>query len=421
MTSLFLEPFSGISGDMLNGLLVDLGGDVTLLRSELEKLGIDGFHLHVDHIAKSAIWGTDFDVHLHHVEKDTGIEGDFDHKHHHDHEHGHSHADAPARSYADIHDLIAASQLSPFVKEKSLAVFLDIAKAEAAVHNMPVEQIHFHEIGAIDSIVDIVSFFILVESLGIDTVYSTPLTEGSGTISVAHGEMPVPVPAVIQLRKGITIPITQDFTVKTELITPTGLALLKALDPIFEPIPSHFAIQSVGYGFGKRDTGKFNALRGSLLKEDASHSTTNVHHTDDYIVEITTTIDDQTPEYMADNLNRFLDAGALDVYYRSIVMKKNRPGFELTLLIQNTQLEDFSTLLFKETSTIGFRYQQIDRKVMQRRFEHIDTEFGTVTVKINQYGSITKKTLEYEDCQRIAKKMQLPIQEVYNQLQKYIY
>ena len=415
MTSLFLEPFSGISGDMLNGLLVDLGGDVTLLRSELEKLGIDGFHLHVDHIAKSAIWGTDFDVHLHHVEKDTGIEGDFDHKHHHDHEHGHSHADA--RSYADIHDLIAASQLSPFVKEKSLAVFLDIAKAEAAVHNMPVEQIHFHEIGAIDSIVDIVSFFILVESLGIDTVYSTPLTEGSGTISVAHGEMPVPVPAVIQLRKGITIPITQDFTVKTELITPTGLALLKALDPIFEPIPS----QSVGYGFGKRDTGKFNALRGSLLKEDASHSTTNVHHTDDYIVEITTTIDDQTPEQLAYILNRFLDAGALDVYYRSIVMKKNRPGFELTLLIQNTQLEDFSTLLFKETSTIGFRYQQIDRKVMQRRFEQIDTEFGTVTVKINQYGSITKKTLEYEDCQRIAKKMQLPIQEVYNQLQKYIY
>ena len=423
MTSLFLEPFSGISGDMLNGLLVDLGADVELLHTELEKLGVDGFHLHVHRVAKSAIWGTDFDVHLHHGEKDTGIEGDFDHdhdhEHHHDHEHGHSHADA--RSYADIHELIVASQLSPFVKEKSLAVFLDIAKAEAAVHNMPVEQIHFHEIGAIDSIVDIVSFFILVESLGIDTVYSTPLTEGSGTISVAHGEMPVPVPAVMQLRKGTTIPITQDFTVKTELITPTGLALLKAMDPIFEPIPSHFTIQSVGYGFGKRDTGKFNALRGSLLKEDSSHSTTIVHHTDDRIVEITTTIDDQTPEQLAYILNRFLDAGALDVYYRSIVMKKNRPGFELTLLIQNSQLEDFSTLLFKETSTIGFRYQQVDRKVMQRRFEQIDTEFGTVTVKINQYGSITKKTLEYEDCQRIAKEMQLPIQEVYHQLQKYIY
>ena len=155
--------------------------------------------------------------------------------------------------------------------------------------------------------------------------------------------------------------------------------------------------------------------------EDSSHSTTIVHHTDDRIVEITTTIDDQTPEQLAYILNRFLDAGALDIYYRSIVMKKNRPGFELTLLIQTSQLEDFSTLLFKETSTIGFRYQQIDRKVMQRRFEQIDTEFGTVTVKINQYGSITKKTLEYEDCQRIAKKMQLPIQEVYNQLQKYIY
>ena len=317
--------------------------------------------------------------------------------------------------------MIAASQLSPFVKEKSLEVFLDIAKAEAAVHNMPVEQIHFHEIGAIDSIVDIVSFFILVESLGIDTVYSTPLTEGSGTISVAHGEMPVPVPAVMQLRKGTTIPITQDFTVKTELITPTGLALLKALSPIFEPIPSHLSIESVGYGFGKRETGKFNALRGSLLKEDTSHSTTVVHRTEDQIVEITTTIDDQTPEQLGYIIHRFLDAGALDVYYRSVVMKKNRPGFELILLIQGSQLEDFSTLLFKETSTIGFRYQQVDRKVMQRRFEQIDTEFGTVTVKINQYGSITKKTLEYEDCQRIATEMQLSIQEVYHQLQKYIY
>ncbi|QWL83800.1 LarC1 [Streptococcus sp. ZB199] len=166
--------------------------------------------------------------------------------------------------------------------------------------------------------------------------------------------MPVPVPAVMQLRKETTIPITQDFTVKTELITPTGLALLKAMDPIFEPIPSHFAIQSVGYGFGKRDTGKFNALRGSLLMEDSSHSTTIVHHTDDRIVEITTTIDDQTPEQLAYILNRFLDAGALDIYYRSIVMKKNRPGFELTLLIQTSQLEDFQPSCSKKPVPLVF-------------------------------------------------------------------
>ena len=152
------------------------------------------------------------------------------------------------------------------------------------------------------------------------------------------------------------------------------------MDPIFEPIHPTLPSKRVGYGFGKRDTGKFKCLRGSLLMEDSSHSTTIVHHTDDRIVEITTTIDDQTPEQLAYILNRILDAGALDIYYRSIVMKKNRPGLSNTF-DQTSQLEDFSTLLFKETSTIGFRYQQVDRKVMQRRFEQIDTEFGTVTVK----------------------------------------
>ena len=156
------------------------------------------------------------------------------------------------------------------------------------------------------------------------------------------------------------------------------------------------------------------------MKEDTSHSTTVVHRTEDQIIEITTTIDDQTPEQLGYIIHRFLDAGALDVYYRSVVMKKNRPGFELILLIQGSQLEDFSALLFKETSTIGFRYQQVDRKVMQRRFEQIDTEFGPVTVKLTS-TDLPLKTLEYEDCQRIATEMQLPIQEVYHQLQKYIY
>ena len=241
MSTLYLEPFSGLSGDMLNALLLDLGADRKHLEEALKTISLDGYHLHVDRIAKSSIWGTDFDVHMEHGEKDHGIAGDFDHHHHehdhdhhehehHHHEHAHSHTHAEhthdhdhhhenehthdghshehthshhhhhgeVRGLKEIETIILSSGVSDFVKEKVLEVFRDIAQAEANVHQMPVEEIHFHEVGATDSIIDIMSFFILWETLDIDAVYSTAVTEGSGTITVAHGVMPVPVPVVMQ-------------------------------------------------------------------------------------------------------------------------------------------------------------------------------------------------------------------------------
>ena len=469
MSTLYLEPFSGLSGDMLNALLLDLGADRKHLEEALKTISLDGYHLHVDRIAKSSIWGTDFDVHMEHGEKDHGIAGDFDH-HHHDHEHGHEHEHTHAHShtheehthahthshehtheqhdhdhhhheYEHTHDghshehthshhhhhgevrglkeietIILSSGVSDFVKEKSLEVFRDIAQAEANVHQMPVEEIHFHEVGATDSIIDIMSFFILWETLDIDAVYSTAVTEGSGTITVAHGVMPVPVPAVMQLRLQTAIPFSQDFDIHTELVTPTGLALFKAIRPVFAQ-PSNLTATKVGYGFGKRDTGKFNALRGILLeKSSLSHQV--VTSNNDEIIQIDTTIDDQSGEELGYIMSLLLEEGALDVHYTPVYTKKNRPATHLTLLIQEGDLERFTAILFEQTSTIGFRYQNVQRKVMTRTFETQQTSLGEVKVKKNQYGTITKSTLEYEDCARIAKETGLSIQAVYQQLTK---
>ena len=471
MSTLFLEPFSGLSGDMLNALLLDLGADRKHLEKALKTISLDGYHLHVDRIAKSSIWGTDFDVHMEHGEKDHGIAGDLDHhhhdhdhhhehehEHHHHHEHAHSHAHeehthshehthehshshdhhhehehthnghshehthshhhhhGEVRGLKEIETIILSSGTSDFVKEKSLEVFRDIAHAEANVHQMPVEEIHFHEVGATDSIIDIMSFFILWETLDIDAVYSTAVTEGSGTITVAHGVMPVPVPAVMQLRLGTIIPFSQDFDIHTELVTPTGLALFKAIHPVFAQ-PSNLTATKVGYGFGKRDTGKFNALRGTLL-EKTTHSHQVVTSNNDEIIQIDTTIDDQSGEELGYIMSLLLEEGALDVHYTSVYTKKNRPATHLTLLIQEGDLERFTAILFEQTSTIGFRYQNVQRKVMTRTFETKQTSLGTVKVKKNQYGTVTKSTLEYEDCARIAKEIGLSIQAVYQQLTK---
>ena len=461
MSTLFLEPFSGLSGDMLNALLLDLGADRKHLEEALKTISLDGYHLHVDRIAKSSIWGTDFDVHMEHGEKDHGIAGDFDHHHHehdhdhHEHEHTHEHAHShtheehthahthmhehshdhhhehdhthehthshhhhhgEVRGLKEIETIILSSGVSDFVKEKSLEVFRDIAQAEANVHQMPVEEIHFHEVGATDSIIDIMSFFILWETLDIDAVYSTAVTEGSGTITVAHGVMPVPVPAVMQLRLGTSIPFSQDFDIHTELVTPTGLALFKAICPVFAQ-PSNLTATKVGYGFGKRDTGKFNALRGTLL-EKTTHSHQVVTSHNDAIIQIDTTIDDQSGEELGYIMSLLLEEGALDVHYTPVYTKKNRPATHLTLLIQERDLERFTAILFEQTSTIGFRYQNVQRKVMSRTFETQQTSLGAVKVKKNQYGTFTKSTLEYEDCARIAKETGLSIQAVYQQLTK---
>lgn len=418
MKTLYLEPFSGLSGDMLNGLLIDLGGNVDELKKELAKIPVDGYHLHVQRIAKSSIYGIDFDVHLAHGTKDHGIPDDFAESTHHEHHpHGHGHNHEHARNLKDILGIIDQSSLSEIVKEHSRNVFLDIAQAEAAVHNKSIEEIHFHEVGAIDSIVDVISFFILWEQLQITQVYSSPITEGSGTIEVAHGMMPVPVPAVMQLRKGTELVIQQDFEIQTELVTPTGLAIFKELQPIFSQ-PDVQQIEQVGYGFGKRETGKFNALRGSLMTQE--HSKREVHQTQDQIMKIEANIDDQTPEQLGYVMKYLLTKGALDVFYLPVHMKKNRSGILLTLLCAPEQKDFFTKALLQQTTTIGVRYTPMARSIMQRTFITKETPYGEIQIKHNRYEEIEKNTLEFQECQRIAEENDLPIYQVYQNLEKYL-
>ncbi|MGK0551882.1 nickel pincer cofactor biosynthesis protein LarC [Enterococcus faecalis] len=412
MKALFLEPFSGLSGDMLNGLLLDLGGDLAKLLKELKKLPVAGFSIEAKQIAKNSIYGTDFDVLLDHGQKDFGIKESLPTQHkdkpHHDHHH------ESARNLKDIFHLIEQSKLSDFVKHHSKNVFLDIAKAEAAVHQQPIEAIHFHEVGALDSIIDIIGFFILWEQLEVDQVYSTPITDGSGTITIAHGVMPVPVPAVMELRKESNLLIHQDFEVKTELVTPTGLAIFKEIEPLFVT-PERMLIEKTGYGFGKKETGKFNALRGSLMTEAACKKEMSENY--DQVLKIETNIDDQTPEQLGYVMKLLLDHGALDVFYTPIQMKKNRSAILLTLLTTNEQKEFFTELLFKHTSTIGVRFQVMERSIMERDFKILKTPYGIVHIKNNTYHGITKETIEYQDCERIAKEYHLAIAEVYQIIQ----
>ncbi|MCS8602853.1 LarC family nickel insertion protein [Lactiplantibacillus pentosus] len=298
MQTLYLDAFSGISGDMFLGALLDLGLDFEQLKTELAKLHVHGYELTCHREAQSSIYGTSFDVqvaggkdhgfveqhheHGHHHEHEHECEHkrecDHDHKHDHDHvheyehthEHDHAaghHHDHEARHLADIEQLIDTSDLSDTVKHHAKAIFMEIAQAEAAVHHMPLAEVHFHEVGALDSIVDIVGCCVGLELMQIDTILSSPLSDGSGFINVAHGQMPVPVPAVMQMRVGSAIPIQQRLDVHTELITPTGMGIVKTLVQDFGPLPERAVATKVGYGFGKRDTGGFNALRAVLFEK----------------------------------------------------------------------------------------------------------------------------------------------------------
>jgi len=273
MRTLYLDAFSGISGDMFLGAMLDLGLDFTALKTELAKLHVSGYELTCDREAKSSIYGTSFDVqvaggkdhgfveHHHHAEAAAA-------EHQHDHqttEHHHHHHDA--RHLAEINTLIDNSALSTTVKTRAKAIFMEIAQAEATVHNLPLAEVHFHEVGALDSIVDIVGCCVALELMQIDTILSSPLTDGSGFIEVAHGQMPVPVPAVMQMRVGSAIPIHQRLDRHTELITPTGMGLVKTLVHEFGPLPTDANPTKIGYGFGKRETGGFNALRAVLFEK----------------------------------------------------------------------------------------------------------------------------------------------------------
>lgn len=426
MKVLYFDCFSGISGDMVLGALMDLGIDEQNFKRELAKLNLSGYDLVIQKKVKNSITVTDVEVilkqyedhqhehcqyeehlesHGHNHNHDHDHSHENDHSHDHSHEHNHSH-DHNERNLKDIEMLIDASDLKSNVKKFSKKVFREIAKAEAKVHNKNIDEVHFHEVGAVDSIVDIVGAAICLDMLEIDKVYSSPLHDGTGFIECKHGKLPVPVPAVLEMLVGGNIPyITED--INTELITPTGIGIIKCLADGFGNMPA-IMVNKVGYGSGKRDTGRLNALRCIMGTMDETNNTK------DEILVLETNVDDMSAEMLGFVMDKLFELGALDVFYTPVYMKKSRPAVLLTVLCEKDCEQIIVDAILKETSTLGIRKTVSRRYKMEREIVKINTEFGEIRAKVSSIGDFKKFAPEYEDCRKIAISRDIPLWKVYN-------
>ncbi|MGA2853145.1 MAG: nickel pincer cofactor biosynthesis protein LarC [Verrucomicrobiota bacterium] len=415
MKILYLDLFSGIAGDMFIAALLDLGVDAHRLERELKKLKLDGYHLHISRGQKSAIAGVKFDVHLaqqHHHE----------HEHPHGHHHDHGHDDQ--RDFSEIKRLISRSKLSAWVKQKSTAVFQRIAEAEGKIHGMPPNEVHFHEVGAVDSIVDIVGAAIALELLGMPRVFASPVVEGTGWIRCAHGRFPVPAPATLAILGARGIGITQ-CDEPHELVTPTGAALLAEFVESFGAMENLVA-EKIGFGLGARDNKtRPNVLRAVLGTQSTVHSpqskagiapqpSTNLDWETDRIAVLETNLDDCTGEILGHFVETALAAGALDVFHTPIQMKKNRPGVLLTVLCAETGADKFSELILRETTAFGVRKTIAERRKLRREFAGVKTAFGKVTVKIGRLGGkVVQAAPEFEPARKLAAQKRVPVKRIF--------
>jgi uncharacterized protein (TIGR00299 family) protein len=415
MKTLYLDIFSGISGDMFIGALIDLGADARQLERELKKLKLGGYHLHVARKHKSGIAGVKFDVHL----ADT-------HEHHHEHKphhasrfthHDHHHHDEN-RTFAEIKKLVAKSNLSAWVKKKSVAVFQRIAEAEGKIHGLPPEKVHFHEVGAVDSIVDIVGACIALEMLGKPRVLAAPVIEGTGWVDCAHGRFPVPAPATLAILGARGVGVTQ-CDEPHELVTPTGAALLAEFVENFGPMQSLVA-EKIGFGLGTRDNQtRPNVLRaalgGSRVEGRGSRAKSEERDWEtDRVAVLETNLDDINPEILGYFIETALAAGARDVFYTPIQMKKNRPGVLLTVLCAEADADKFSEMILRETSAFGVRRTMAERRKLRREFSRVKTPLGEITVKIGRLnGKVVQAAPEFESCKKLAARAKVPLKRIY--------
>jgi len=428
MKTLYLDLFSGISGDMFIGALLDLGVDAHQLENELKKLPVSGYHLHVSRKQKSSIAGTKFDVHLEHDHsghaEPHGHEHEHEHGHGHEHTHSHSHHHTHSepdhhahshdheRTFAQIKSLIAGSSLSDWVKTKSVAIFKRIAIAEGKIHGLPADQVHFHEVGAIDSIVDIVGACIGLELLGKPRLLASHVVEGNGWVDCAHGRFPIPAPATLAILGARGIAVSQ-CSEPHELVTPTGAALLAELVESFGPMNELIA-EKIGFGLGTRDNKTRPNVLWAVLGSSAEQSQTHDWETDTIVV-LETNLDDINSEILGNFVELALAAGALDVFYTPIQMKKNRPGVILTLLCETDQADKFTELLLTETTSFGVRRHATERRKLARTFEQVQTSYGSVTVKLGLLdGRTVQAAPEFESCKQAATAANVPLKTVYD-------
>jgi uncharacterized protein (TIGR00299 family) protein len=409
----YLECFSGISGDMFLGALLDAGVSEELLRKTNASLNI-GAELHINRVDRTGISATKVDVLVKGaVEQSAEHEQAHQecHLHPHDHAHTHDHHHVHGRSLSMIREIIRQADIPEAARETAIRAFELLGAAEAGIHDVPIESIHFHEVGAIDSIVDIVCTAVGCHALGVDAFICSPLNVGGGTITCAHGEFPVPAPATLELLKGAPL---YSSGAKAELVTPTGAALIRALNCRFSDFP-RMQVQRVGYGAGSRNPpGNPNVLRisvGELLEIQQPAKSSG----DDFktITVLETTIDDLTPQVMGYVTERLLGEGALDVFVISAQMKKNRPGSLLTVLCRNETAQRMREIIFSETSTLGIRMRQERRDCLERKSVPVTTQWGTVRVKESSLnGLVSNYSPEYDDCRRIAAQQGVPLKQV---------
>lgn len=393
MRTLYLDCFAGISGDMFVGALLDCGLGLEDLRHGLEKLGLGGYRIAAERVNRSGISATKFIVD---IEQGHGDNHD-DPSRHAVHHHAH-------RPLSTIKELITSSGLERGVRERSLGIFQRLGEAEAKVHNVEIETVEFHEVGAIDSIVDIVGASIGLELLNIERVRCSALHLGSGTFRCAHGTYPVPGPATSELVRGIPVYSTG---IEGELVTPTGAAIVSSIAAEFGPLPE-MRIERTGYGAGTRDYSGFpNVLRAHIGVEKAEQSPTE-------IAVVETNLDDLNPQVLGYLLESLLDEGALDVFYTPVHMKKNRPGVLLTLLCEPADRRRLCALIFRETTTFGVRYRIEQRDVLDRAHVTVVTPYGEIRIKVGRSteDEAAKGTPEFADCAQAAKQHGVALREV---------
>jgi uncharacterized protein (TIGR00299 family) protein len=414
----YLDCFSGISGDMFLGALIDAGVAASLFEQTVAALDI-GARLEISRVDRSGISATKVDVMVNaNGESDspragrTGMSdlhaqdgpGSLSHPHHHDDKHDH------ARGLAEILEIIGEARIGASAKNIAVAIFEKLGAAEAKIHGVPVDKIHFHEVGAADALVDIVCAAVGAEALGVDEFICSPLNVGGGTVVCAHGTFPVPAPATVELLKGASV---YSSGLQAELVTPTGAAIVATLAKGFAAFPD-MKIEKSGYGAGTHDfPGHANVLR-IIVGEAVAGLAEKISQ--DTIAILEANLDDLNPQVFGYVMERLLESGALDVFGIPVQMKKNRPGVVLTVLCKPGDADKLEQIVFAETTTLGVRRREEKRQVLARKWKSISTRFGDVRIKIASLnGDITSCTPEYEDCRRIAAEQKVPLKTVMNE------
>ncbi len=405
MKTLYFDCFAGASGDMLLGALIDLGLDLATLEEELRKLAVEGYSLSAEKTLKQGVSARKFRVRLspspeplhHHREEDSRREEDF------------PPAGGHGRSYARIREILEGASIPETPKARAISAFHRLGTIEAEIHGVGIEDIHFHEVGAVDSIIDITGYFLGLHMLGVERVVASPLPVGRGYVECAHGRMPVPAPATAKLLEGVPV---AEGDLEGEALTPTGALLLRESAEFFGPVPA-MTITGVGYGAGDREQPRVPNLVRAFLGESEPAPPRGGDRPPATIAVLEANVDDMRPELFPHVIERVLRAGALDAFSTPITGKKGRPAQLLTILCPLERQEALTRLLFRETSTLGVRHRRQRRTVAGRRWVEVDLPWGRVRVKQGIFeGGVVNLAPEYEDCKRLAEESGVPLKEV---------